>query len=127
MHETPHYGIKVDATAEYVPAQSNPAENRFAFAYHITLSNTGTIAARLMTRHWIITNGTGSVEEVRGDGVVGEQPTLGPGEQYRYTSGAILATPVGSMHGSYEMVAVDGHRFNARISAFTLAVPNILN
>lgn len=127
MSESSKYNIQVEALAEYVVTQSNPDSRRYAFAYHITLINNGTVAAQLLSRHWIITDGAGDAEEVRGDGVVGEQPTLAPGEQYRYTSGAVLETPVGTMHGSYQMIAADGHRFNALIQPFTLAVPNTLN
>lgn len=121
------YSIEVSVTPEYLPDQSSPEARRHAFAYHVTLTNTGTVPARLLRRHWIITDGSGHVEEVRGDGVVGQQPLLAPGEQYRYTSGAILGTPVGSMRGSYQMQAADGHHFDALIPVFTLAAPRALN
>lgn len=127
MNEADQYDVRVEAVTEYVPAQSDPANARFAFAYHITVINHGSVPARLMSRHWIITDGTGEVEEVRGDGVVGEQPTIAPGEHHRYTSGAILSTPVGTMHGSYRMLAADGHAFDAIIEPFRLAVPHTLN
>ncbi|AUN94067.1 Co2+/Mg2+ efflux protein ApaG [Pseudazoarcus pumilus] len=127
MNEADQYDVRVEAVTEYVAAQSDPANGRFAFAYHITVTNHGSIAARLMSRHWVITDGTGEVEEVRGDGVVGKQPTIVPGEHHRYTSGAILSTPVGTMHGSYRMVAADGHAFDAIIEPFRLAVPHTLN
>ena len=121
------YFIDVKAEPIYIPVQSDPEESRYVFAYTITLLNTGDIAARLLTRHWIITNANGEVQEVRGDGVVGEQPYLKPGESYQYTSGSIMETPVGSMRGSYQMIADDGTHFDARIPTFTLAVPGTLN
>jgi ApaG protein len=119
--------IDVSVVTEYLSDQSNPAAGRYAFAYHVTLTNRGTSPAKLLSRHWIITDGGGHVEEVRGDGVVGEQPTIGPGEQYRYTSGAVLETPVGSMRGSYQMRTPDGRQFDALIPVFTLAMPSSLN
>ncbi len=127
MSVSDKYALQVDAVAEYVASQSDPDENRYVFAYHITLRNTGKVTLTLQTRHWIITDGTGNQQEVRGEGVVGEKPRLAPGESFEYTSGAMLDTPVGSMHGSYQMLAEDGHRFDAPIAAFTLAVPRSLN
>jgi ApaG protein len=121
------YSIEVEAVAEYVPSQSRPDDEHFVFAYHITVRNTGSIAAQLLSRHWIITDGNGKVQEVRGQGVIGEQPTLAPGESFRYTSGCMLETPVGTMHGSYQMQAADGHRFDAGIPPFMLAVPRVLH
>ncbi len=121
------YSINVKAQPIYIPEQSDPEESRYVFAYTITLRNTGDIAARLLTRHWIITNANGEVQEVRGDGVVGKQPYLKPGDDYRYTSGSIMETPVGSMRGSYQMIADDGTHFDAEIPTFTLAVPGTLN
>lgn len=121
------YSIDVKAKPAYIPEQSDPGEGRYVFAYTITLRNTGDIAARLLTRHWIITNANGEVQEVRGDGVVGNQPYLKPGESYQYTSGSIMETPVGSMRGSYQMVADDDTHFDAGIPTFTLAVPGTLN
>ncbi len=121
------YSIDVKAEPFYIPAQSDPEESRYVFAYTITLHNTGNIAARLLTRHWIITNANGEVQEVRGDGVVGNQPYMRPGEDYQYTSGSIMETPVGSMRGSYQMIADDGTHFDAEIPTFTLAVPGTLN
>lgn len=121
------YSIDVKAEPTYIPAQSDPQEDRYVFAYTITLQNTGDVAARLLTRHWVITNANGEVQEVRGDGVVGDQPHLRPGESYQYTSGSIMETPVGSMRGSYQMVADDGTQFDAEIPMFTLAVPGSLN
>jgi len=121
------HSIEVEAEPAYIAAQSDPDENRYVFSYTITIRNTGDMAARLMTRHWIITNANGEVQEVRGDGVVGEQPHLKPGEGYQYTSGSIMETPVGSMRGSYQMLADDGTEFDADIPTFTLAVPRSLN
>lgn len=127
MSASEKYRIQVEAAVDFVADQSDPDEDRYVFAYHITITNTGTVAAQLISRHWIITDGAGSVQEVKGEGVIGEQPRLTPGTQYRYTSGSILETPVGSMHGSYQMVAEDGHHFDAPIPPFTLAVPRALN
>ncbi len=119
--------IVVDVDTAYVEDQSDPRDKRFVFAYTITIRNEGRQPAKLMTRHWIITDGNGKVQEVRGDGVVGEQPHLKPGQGFRYSSGAVLETPVGTMHGSYQMVADDGERFDAPIAPFRLAIPGLLN
>lgn len=127
MSDSDKYRIQVQAVAEFLPGQSNPEDDRYVFAYHITITNTGSQTARLLSRHWIITDGSGDRQEVRGEGVVGEQPRLAPGEQFRYTSGSVLKTPVGTMHGSYQMVAEDGTRFDAPIPAFTLAMPRVLH
>lgn len=127
MSEPDKYRIKVETVGEFVPAQSDPDEDRYVFAYHITITNTGSVGAQLVSRHWIITDGTGKVQEVRGPGVIGEQPVLAPGEQFRYSSGSVLETPVGTMQGSYQMVATDGHRFDAEIPAFILAMPRVLH
>lgn len=121
------YQIEVSAETEYVAAQSNPAEDHYVFAYHITIRNSGEAAAQLVSRHWIITDGAGKVQEVHGQGVIGEQPVLAPGESFRYTSGCVLETAVGTMHGSYQMLATDGHRFNAEIPPFVLAMPRVLH
>ncbi len=121
------YHIEIRVVTRFLDDQSAPAENRFVFAYTITLQNQGDMAARLLTRHWIITHGNGRVEEVRGDGVVGEQPWMRPGDGFEYTSGAVLETAVGTMRGSYEMVADDGTRFVADIPEFTLSVPRTLH
>jgi len=121
------YRIDVRAVAQYVPEQSDPDEDRYVFAYRIVIANRGTVPAQLVSRHWIITDGEGKVQEVRGVGVVGEQPNLAPGESFEYTSGSVLETPVGSMHGSYQMVAADGHHFEATISPFSLAMPSMVN
>ena len=119
--------ISVDVDTAYVEEQSDPHERRFVFSYTITIRNEGEVPARLLTRHWVITDANGKVQEVRGDGVVGEQPHLKPGQGFRYSSGAVLETPVGAMHGSYQMVADDGERFDAPIAPFTLAIPGVLH
>ncbi len=111
----------------YVEDQSSPPEGRFVFSYTITIRNEGSVPARLLTRHWVITDANGKVQEVAGDGVVGEQPHLLPGQGFRYSSGAILETPVGAMQGSYRMVADDGQQFDAPIAPFTLAMPGLLH
>lgn len=121
------YSIRVTSDTVYVQEQSDPAADRYVFAYTITIENAGLVAARLLSRHWVITDASGKVQEVRGEGVVGEQPVLSPGGAFQYTSAAMLETPVGSMHGSYEMLAEDGVRFDARIPAFGLSVPNVLH
>jgi ApaG protein len=119
--------ITVQAKVTFIPDQSDPESNRYAFAYTITVTNTGTLAARLISRHWIITDSESQVQEVRGDGVVGEQPLLEPGQSFQYTSGAIIATPVGTMRGTYHMLADDGTKFDADIPEFTLAMPRMLH
>ncbi|MBL8259868.1 MAG: Co2+/Mg2+ efflux protein ApaG [Candidatus Competibacteraceae bacterium] len=121
------YNIKVAAQAFYLEEQSDPAHDRYVFAYTITIQNHGNIPAKLLTRHWIITDSNGKIEEVRGEGVVGEQPYLRPGEGFQYTSGAILETSVGSMKGSYQMLADDGITFDATIPAFVLSIPRTLH
>lgn len=127
MAERADYDIKVFAQSFYIEDQSAPEQDRYAFAYRITIRNEGTVPAQLLTRHWIITDSDGRVQEVRGEGVVGEKPHLRPGEAFQYTSGAIIETPVGSMRGSYQMIADDGMRFDAEIPVFTLAVPGTLH
>lgn len=121
------YHIQVSARTAWLAEQSEPERNRFVFAYTITIENLGSVTAQLISRHWLITDAHGKVQEVRGEGVVGEQPVLPPGGSYQYTSGAVLETPVGTMQGSYRMVADDGHDFDADIPTFRLAVPNVLN
>ena len=121
------YDIQVNVQSIYVLEHSRPDDDHYVFAYTVTIQNTGTVAAQLKTRHWIITDANAKVQEVRGDGVVGEQPSLGPGEGFRYTSAAVIETPVGSMYGSYQMIAEDGHRFDAPIPAFSLSVPNLVH
>ncbi len=127
MSISPDHEIRVDVRTAFVEAQSDPTEGRYVFSYTITIMNTGDVPAKLLTRHWVITDGNGNVQEVRGEGVVGEQPYLGPGENYQYTSGAVLETPVGSMQGSYQMIADNGVFFDAPIAPFTLAVPGRLH
>ncbi|MEM7466270.1 MAG: Co2+/Mg2+ efflux protein ApaG [Pseudomonadota bacterium] len=125
--ESKHYDVNVNVDTTFVADQSQPDNERFVFAYHVTITNCGAVSAQLISRHWIITDATGHIEEVKGDGVIGEQPKLDPGESFKYTSAAMIATPVGTMHGSYFMLADDGHRFEAPIEAFRLSVPNILH
>jgi ApaG protein len=119
--------ISVDVETAYVHEQSDPVEDRYVFAYTVTIRNEGPVPARLLRRHWIITDGNGDENEVSGDGVVGEQPHLQPGEGFRYTSGAILRTPVGTMRGSYQMVDDEGIEFDATIQPFRLAMPGSVN
>jgi ApaG protein len=121
------YQIGVHPQAHYLAEQSDEEAGRYVFAYTITIRNTGAIAAQLISRHWIITDAQQQVQEVRGLGVIGEQPTLAPGESFQYTSGAAIATPVGTMRGSYQMIAADGTRFDAPIPEFTLSVPRTLH
>jgi ApaG protein len=121
------YRIKVSVRSDYLPDQSAAAEHKYAFAYTVTIENQGSTPAQLLDRHWVITDTNGKVQEVRGEGVVGEKPYLKPGQSFRYTSGTLLATPVGSMHGSYGMIADDGTRFEAEIPAFSLATPRTLH
>ncbi|MCB1966710.1 Co2+/Mg2+ efflux protein ApaG [Accumulibacter sp.] len=127
MAESKKYEIAVSAVPQYIAEQSDPANDSYVFAYTITLENVGTVAAQLISRHWIITDASGEVQEVRGLGVVGRQPLLQPGEKFEYTSGCQLETPVGTMRGSYQMTAVDGRQFDAEIREFTLAVPRVLH
>ncbi|MEJ5210550.1 MAG: Co2+/Mg2+ efflux protein ApaG [Burkholderiales bacterium] len=127
MAERTKYEITVTSRVDYLPEQSDEAAGRYVFAYTITITNTGTVAAQLISRHWIITDGEGQVQEVKGLGVVGEQPFLKPGESYEYTSGSAIPTPVGTMKGSYQMVAEDGTRFDAPIPEFVLSVPRVLH
>lgn len=119
--------IQVDVITRYLGEQSNPAENRFAFAYTITIRNVGPVAAQLLDRHWIITDGNGKVQEVRGEGVIGEQPLLKPDASHTYTSGCLLETPVGSMQGSFGMRSEEGDSFRAPVAVFRLAKPNMLH
>jgi ApaG protein len=117
----------VQVTTKYLPERSSPREHEYWFAYFIRISNVGSETAQLVSRHWVITNVDGEVEEVRGEGVVGEKPVLEPGQIYNYNSFCNLKTSVGSMHGEYTMVGANGETFEARIAPFTLAVPNALN
>ncbi len=122
-----HYHVTVAAQAFFLEEQSNPDRDRYVFAYTVQVQNQGNIAAKLLSRHWIITDANGKVEEIRGEGVVGEQPYLQPGEGFQYTSGAILETAVGSMKGSYQMLADDGVTFDAEIPPFVLSIPRTLH
>ena len=121
------YEISIEVATDYVDEQSAPDADRYVFAYTITIANKGDMAAKLLSRHWVITDANGKVQEVSGDGVVGEQPHLSPGETFRYSSGAVLETPVGAMQGSYRMEAENGRNFDAPIPPFTLAVPGVLH
>lgn len=116
-------GIRVTVRAQYLAEQSAPAKSRYVFAYTVAIANEGGAPAQLRTRHWIITDGRGKIEEVKGDGVVGEQPRLAPGQRFQYTSGCVLATPVGTMHGTYQMHRDDGTAFDAVIAPFSLVMP----
>ena len=119
--------IAIDVATRYLDDQSEPEQDRYVFAYTIHIRNTGNVPARLLGRHWVITDANGNVQEVTGDGVVGEQPWLRPGEDFSYTSGAVLETHLGTMQGRYEMLADDGTRFDAPIPRFTLCVPRTLH
>ena len=127
MAENNKYDVSVQAAATFVPEQSDEQENRYVFAYTITITNTGGVAAQLLRRHWIITDASNQVQEVSGLGVVGEQPYLRPGESFQYSSGSSIATPVGTMRGTYQMVAEDGTKFDATIPEFVLSVPRVLH
>ena len=127
MVEDKKYEINVIVRTAYLPEQSDEAIDRYVFAYTITIANTGMVAAQLSSRHWIIVDGGNDIQEVRGLGVVGEQPLLKPGDSFEYTSGTAISSPVGSMKGSYQMVAEDGLRFDAPIPEFTLSVPRVLH
>lgn len=120
-------GIRVDVNAEYVPEHSRPRDHRYVFAYSVTITNLGGQTAQLLRRHWVITDANGAIQEVRGDGVVGTQPVLRAGEKFQYTSGCMLTTPRGEMHGTYEMKRDDGSTFLAEISPFNLTLPYSLN
>ena len=121
------HGIKVTVKSQYLAARSSPSSNQYAFAYTVRISNEGGIPAQLRSRHWVITDGDGKVQEVRGDGVVGAQPNLSPGQHFEYTSWCMLPTPHGSMEGTYQMIREDGSAFEARIAPFPLALPYSLN
>ena len=122
-----HQRIRIQVATDYIDDQSEPESDRYVFAYTITISNEGDVAAKLLSRHWVITDANGKVQEVSGDGVVGEQPYLNPGERFRYSSGAVIETPVGAMQGLYRMKSDDGASFDAPIAPFTLAVPGLLH
>jgi len=120
-------GIRVSVQSRYIPEQSSPAERRYVFAYTVRIENRGATRAQLRSRHWIITDGNGEVEEVRGPGVVGKQPALNSGEFFEYTSGCVLKTAHGTMRGSFQMLRDDGSSFDAEIAAFGLSLPSSLN
>jgi ApaG protein len=127
MSEIDSAQIDIDVVTDYISEQSDPTVDRYVFAYTITINNRGAIPAKLLNRHWLITDANGKVQEVRGEGVVGEQPHLNPGEHFEYTSGAVLETPVGVMEGEYEMVTDEGDTFLAPIDRFSLAIPRTLH
>lgn len=121
------HSIEIDAVSRYLESQSAPEAGRYVFSYTITIRNAGTVPARLLSRHWVITDSDGKVQEVRGDGVVGEQPHLVPGQSFRYTSAAMIETPLGTMRGEYQMLSDDGQHFDAEIAPFVLAIPRVLH
>ena len=127
MNQQDIHKIEVGVETSYIDEQSEPDADRYVFAYTITISNTGSSPAKLINRHWLITDANGKVQEVRGEGVVGEQPYLRPGEVFRYTSGTVIETPVGTMEGEYEMMAENGDEFMAPVDRFSLAVPRVLH
>jgi len=127
MTDTLTRSVRIIVQPRYVAEQSSPEDQQYLFAYHITIRNEGDQPVQLLARHWVITNGEGRVEEVRGPGVVGYQPKLNPGQEFQYTSGCPLNTPVGTMHGSFQMVTETGESFDAQIAPFRLAVPQVLN
>ncbi|MBW8458004.1 MAG: Co2+/Mg2+ efflux protein ApaG [Thiobacillus sp.] len=127
MAEGKKYQISINVDTTYLAEQSDPSADRYVFTYTITITNSGTVAAQLISRHWIITDAEDVIQEVKGLGVVGEQPLLRPGEHFEYTSGTALATPVGTMRGTYQMVAEDGNKFDAEIPQFTLSMPRVLH
>ena len=127
MPDSTPYQIEIVPIAQFIPDQSDPEAPRYVFAYTITIRNTGSLPAQLISRHWLITDGNNEVQEVRGLGVVGKQPLLQPGESFEYTSGSSLTTPIGTMKGTYQMVGEDGTRFDAEIPEFVLAAPGTLH
>src|SRR5512146_2879237 len=127
MPEAKKYSVAVTARSTYLPDQSDEEEDRYVFAYTIRITNNGSVSAQLVSRHWIITDANNQVQEVKGMGVVGEQPVLRPNESFEYTSGTAIATPVGTMRGSYQMMAEDGVQFDAPIPQFTLSMPRVLH
>jgi len=127
MESDKKYEISVSTESQFIPDQSDESKDRYVFSYTVTIRNNGTVPAQLISRHWVITDSRNQVQEVRGLGVVGAQPLLKPGEHFEYTSGTALATPVGVMSGSYQMVAEDGTQFEAPIPEFTLSVPRVLH
>ncbi len=127
MDDDATYQLDVEVSTRFLDDQSQPNDNRYVFAYTISMQNAGSIPARLVSRHWVITDANGKVEQVRGEGVVGEQPWMRPGDRFEYTSGAVIETAVGTMQGSYQLVADDGTRFDAAIPQFTLSVPRVIH
>ena len=125
--DTADYALEINVATRFLAEESAPEDGRFVFAYTIQIHNRGKVPARLLGRHWFITDANGKVQEVRGEGVVGEQPWLRPGEDFEYTSGTVLETPQGTMHGSYDMLADDGTQFDAPIAPFTLTIPRTLH
>ncbi len=119
--------INIEILPTYIAEQSDPYNDHYVFSYTVTIRNEGKKPARLLTRHWVITDGDGQVQEVRGEGVIGKQPHLAPGENFKYTSGTFMNTPVGTVRGSYQMITDSGETFEADIPSFTLAVPNTLH
>ena len=127
MSEETAYNIDVNVKTDYLDIYSQPDDQRYVFSYHISISNLGNLPAQLLSRHWVITDANGKIKEVRGEGVIGEQPTIEPGETYSYSSSAVLETPIGCMEGSYDMRAEDGKQFKAYIEPFRLSNPSILH
>ncbi len=127
MAQDKHFEISVSASTQFLAEQSDESADKYVFAYTITIRNSGNATAQLISRHWVITDARGQVQEVRGLGVVGAQPTLRPGESFEYTSGTSIATAVGTMRGTYQMVGEDGSRFEAEIPEFTLSMPRVLH
>ena len=127
MSSAKHYECTVTVETVFIPEQSDVEHNRYAFAYHIKIINTGNVPAQLISRHWIITEANGEEQEVQGLGVVGEQPLLSPNEHFEYTSGTVINTPMGKMRGTYQMVAEDGASFEAIVNTFVLAMPRVLH
>ncbi len=127
MSTDKRYTCSVAVETAFIAEQSDIEQNRYAFSYTITITNTGNVSAQLISRHWVITDATDNVQEVKGLGVVGEQPLLKPGQQFSYTSGTMLTTPMGTMHGSYHLTAEDGTQFDAEIPPFSLAMPRVLH
>ena len=121
------YQVDVSVTTRFLPEHSQPEQTRFAFSYNVSIHNNGDLAAKLLSRHWLITNGDGHVQEVRGSGVIGQQPLIEPGATHTYSSGTVMSTRVGTMQGSYQMLAADGKKFDAIIAPFRLAVPGSLH
>ena len=127
MSKAKNNGIKINVLSEYIPERSNPLKKRYFFAYHITIQNTSNSPAKLISRYWHITDAEGNIEEIRGPGVVGYQPRLTQDESFEYTSGTIINTPVGTMYGTYQMVADNGYEFDAELPMFSLNIPKVLN